>query len=152
MNADKCGLFSADVDVVFNPEAPGFGDPLLGVVDADARAFGDLARRYCFEVFDPDAIAQQIFAVERAVDTHRDAEFAWTTGEIVIRMRVATLAHDLDAVNRLECAHEDRMGNVRDVADDIELVIHPVTEVDVSHAAGTVHRLGSFRAAPTVSM
>src|ERR1051325_4085555 len=158
MNADQGfirvirGLFSADVSIIFDPEAPGFCDPLLRVVDADAWTSSDASRRDCLELFKPDAIAEKIGAIECAIDAHRDAEFAWTTREIVIGMGAAPLAHELDAFDRLERAHEDRVRNVRQIADDVELVIHAVNEVDVSDAAAAVHRFGAFRAAPAESV
>ncbi len=67
-------------------------------------------------------------------------------------MGVAAFAHDLDTFNRFERAHENRMRRIRNVAHNVELVIHAVNEVDVSHAAGSVHRFRSLCAAPAVSV
>ena len=102
--------------------------------------------------YTPPYLAEKIRTVERAIDAHRDAEFTWTTCEIVVRVSVAAYAHDLDTFNRFERANENRMRRIRNVAHNVELVIHPIDKVDVSHAAGSVHRLRSFRAAPAVSV
>ena len=151
MSGRICG-FSADISIIFDPEAPGFVDPLLGVVDADSWTSGYAPGRYVLKFFQPDSITQKIRAIELTIDAHGDAELAWAISEIVVRMRMPARSHDLDTLNRLERAHQDRMRNVRHAADNVELVIHAVNEIDVRHAAASVHRLGSFRAPSAVSM
>ena len=103
-------------------------------------------------VFDPDTIAEQVGAVESAIDVEGDAEFAWTVREIVVRMPMTALAHQFDAFYWLERADEDRVWNVGYVTDDVELVVHAVNKIDVGHAAFAIHRLGSVGPSAAVSM
>src|ERR1043165_258593 len=143
---------TANKRIITDPEAPGFVDPLLGVVDADARAASDSSGRNLFKVFDPNSIAQEIGAVEPSIDPHGDAEFAGTVGKIVIRVRMPARSHDLESFNRLDCADKNRMRYIGDVADDVELVVHAVDEINIRNAARSVHRLSAFCPPSSISM
>ena len=61
-------------------------------------------------------------------------------------------SHYLYSLDRLERSHKNRMRSVRDVAHDIELVIHPVNEVHIRHSTSPIHRFGSLRSSAPVSM
>ena len=76
----------ADVAVVSHPEAPGFVNPFLGVLDADPRTSGYATWRNALVLFKPNSLTQKICAVKLSIDPHRDAEFARAVREVVIRM------------------------------------------------------------------
>src|ERR1043165_6127392 len=105
----------AHVRIVAEPEAPRFVDPLLGVVDADAWAAHDAPRRDTRILFEPDAIAQEVGVVERAIDAECDTQFAWSIREIMVGMLVATLAHQFDSFDGLKRADQNRVRNISHV-------------------------------------
>src|SRR4029079_11097131 len=93
--------------------------------------------------FDPNASAQQICLVQFAIDSHRQAQTARTAGQFIFRSATTAAAHHFDPFRWFKRSYQDRMWNVFDVCDDIELVVHAVNEIDVSGATDSIHR---FRA------
>src|SRR6185369_16171962 len=67
-------------------------------------------------------------------------------------MQMAPLAHELYAFDRLERTHQNRMRRIDDVADDGELVIHPIHEINVSDSTESIHRLRPSRPTSAVSV
>ena len=92
MTNGKC-LPPADVAVVADPEAPGFVDPFLSVINTDAWAAGDLRGSYFLELLQPNAIPKSVGFVQFAIDTHCETKFSRTIREVVVGMRLTTLAH-----------------------------------------------------------
>ena len=126
--------------------------PPFCVIDANAWAGSDPARGNLFAFFDPNLIAEQVGAVELAIDPERDAEFARAVGEILIGLIVSASAHHVDSFNWFESANEHGVGDIGDVRYDVELVIHAIDEIDVRRAADLVHRFGAVGAATTISV
>jgi hypothetical protein len=82
---------------------------------------------------DAERPAHEVGAVLCPPDAHRLAERARSAAEAP-RRRVgepAPPAHERLAVERLERAQEDRLGDVARLADDVHAVMHPVDEVHV---------------------
>src|SRR5438067_163385 len=77
------------------------------VGDADARARGRLfvgGRRV--RLFEPDAAAEQVFAVKLALDAERLAELARPVGQLAVFAQGPAHSHQLDALDGFDGAHE----------------------------------------------
>lgn len=94
----------------------------------------------------------EIGAVERAINGERPAEFPGAAAEVGDFQRCAALrrrsrskrAHGFDFFDGFERAHEHGHGFVELAADDVEAVVHAVSEVDVGGAGLRVHRFVAF--------
>ena len=64
----------------------------------------------------------------------------------------SSASYDIEAFDWFERADKYCVGNVLDIRDDIELVVHAVNEIDVCRAADAVHCLSAIRATTTVGV
>ena len=70
----------ADILIVLNPKTPRFLGIFSGVVDADAFSSCDFGGGESVVIFEPDAVAEQVFAIEGSIYVEGNAEFAGAGG------------------------------------------------------------------------
>src|SRR6266542_6615199 len=115
--------------MVPDPEPPGSICPLRCVVDADTRPAGDLRGTDPPGSFlDPDAIAEEIGAIECPIDAERDAELARPARQVAVRSSVPPRSHTRDSLDGLERSNQHGVGDAPGIRDHVELVIHAVDE------------------------
>jgi len=153
-----CLLVPASVElatherIVLDPKAPGFGDPLLRVINTDSWPGYDSRTSDVLARFEPNVISQQIRAVKPAINPHRYAEFAWPVGEVVIGLTIPALTHQFDSFDRFDRANQHCVRDFSSIRDDVELVVHAVDEKDICRSSNPVHWLGALSTSPTIGM
>src|ERR1043166_1135676 len=150
---DKPSCFPTDVLAALQPEAPGLERVRAGVGAAGGGPGGALCRRGRRpRLFNPDARARQVCAVEGAVNRERLAELARPGSQLAVFDDGPAASHPLDPFEGFDGAHQNCVRHIFRACDDVELVVHAVDEVDVCDAARAVHRLGARGAATAVGV
>src|SRR5207253_1904920 len=97
--------------------------------DPDPRAANDLRPAVAGEQFEGRPVKRE--TVELARHAERLAETARPAAEQAWVVEAAPLAHRIDAVRRLERAHEHRVGHALVLADEVQAPVDPVRAVYV---------------------
>lgn len=78
------------------------------------------------------------------IEAHGAGEFARTVGQgDGMLLYASPLAHEVDAMNGLDCAHEDGVGASFGGDDDVEGPVHSVQKKHVGVSGWTEHGLGA---------
>ncbi len=82
----------------------------------------------------------QISSVERAIDSQRRTEFARSARQILHCDHFPPRFHSRDAKLRFDGANQNRFGNARWPADDVDAKMESINQVDVSMSGPAPHR------------
>ena len=141
---------SRDAGMRIEEESP---RPAGREANANARSAGDAASAPDRgAIREPEGPCGQVEPVVRAGEPERARDVSWPLGERVIgKRRSAAGPHLLEALDRLERAHQDRGGGARRLGDEIQAVVHAVGEVDVGPPRHAEHD-GVARGPSTMGM